>query len=116
MTTAEAHHPIVLYPGKVTGGRPTVEVHTLPDGSQEAYLVPDRIVRNAIQIKGLSVKFGVEELSFSESTGLSKLCKLLISLTSDDAKAWYMFFSASFAPKLRFSKIHAQCNQPPDVA
>ena len=82
----------------------------------DGYLVPDRIVRNAIQIKGLSVKFGVEELSFSESTGLSKLCKLLISLTSDDAKAWYMFFSASFAPKLHFSKIHAQCNQPPDVA
>ena len=26
------------------------------------YLVPDRIVRNAIQINGLRVKFGVEEL------------------------------------------------------
>ena len=34
------------------------------------YLVPDRIVRNAIQINGLRVKFGVEELWLSESSRL----------------------------------------------
>ena len=33
-------------------------------------LVPDRIVRNTIQINGLRVKFGVEELWLSESSRL----------------------------------------------
>jgi type I restriction enzyme M protein len=51
MTTPEVHHPIVLYPGKVTGGRPTVEVHTLSDGTQEAYLVPPAAAPIATGIK-----------------------------------------------------------------
>ncbi len=51
MTTPEIHHPIVLYPGKVTGGRPTVEVHTLADGTQEAYLVPPAAAPIATGIK-----------------------------------------------------------------
>ena len=34
------------------------------------YVVPDRIVRNAIQINGLRVKFGVEELWLCESSRL----------------------------------------------
>src|SRR5690348_10163711 len=41
MTIASAPlHPIILYPGTVAGGRPTVEVHTHPDGMKEAFLVP----------------------------------------------------------------------------
>ena len=51
MTTPETHHPIVLYPGKVTGGRPTVEVQTLADGTQEAYLVPPAAAPIATGIK-----------------------------------------------------------------
>ena len=51
MTTPETHHPIVLYPGKVTGGRPTVEVHTLANGTQEAYLVPPAAAPIATGIK-----------------------------------------------------------------
>ena len=38
--------------------------------TKETYVVPDRIVRNAIQINGLRVKFGVEELWLSESSRL----------------------------------------------
>ncbi|WP_082711995.1 N-6 DNA methylase [Burkholderia singularis] len=41
MTAAPATPlPIVLYPGTVTSGRPTVEVHTHADGTHEAFLVP----------------------------------------------------------------------------
>jgi hypothetical protein len=62
-----------------------VMVAASPTPGMAKYLVPDRIVKNAIQIKGLPVKYGLEEFRFGEPTRLASSCKLLISLRSPAA-------------------------------